>query len=116
MPNLQEHMLRVTGVAFLICDNLEKSVDRESVITACLIHDIGNIVKFKLEVFPEFLKPKGLRYWKEIQENFISKYGKNDYQANYKILKEIGVDARVFKLIKSMEFRKAPNNAKQKKL
>ena len=114
MPNLQEHMLRVTGVAFLICDNLEKSIARESVITACLIHDIGNIVKFKLEVFPEFLKPKGLRYWEKVQENFIRKHGKDDYQATYNILKEIGVDPRVFKIIKSMEFKRAPSNAKHK--
>ncbi len=110
MPNLQDHMLRVTAVAFKICDNFEKEVDKHSIITATLLHDIGNMVKFRLEAFPEFLKPKGLEYWRKAQEEFINKYGKNDYQATYRILKEMKVEPSVYKLIQSMEFRKAPIN------
>jgi len=110
MPNLQAHMLWVTAVASEICDNFEKPIDKDSVIAATLLHDIGNVVKFKLEAFPEFLKPRGLEYWKKVQENFILKYGKDDYQATYKILKEIGVNQKVCGLINSMEFGKASLN------
>ena len=112
MPNLQAHMFRVTTVASEICDNFKKPLDKDTVIAATLLHDMGNMVKIKLEVFPEFLKPKGLEYWKKIQENFVRKYGKDDYQATYKILKEIGVNQKVYRLIKSIEFRKAPLNVR----
>ena len=114
MPNLQAHMLRVTAVASTICDNFQKPIDKSSIITTTLLHDIGNIVKFKLEAFPEFLEPGGLEYWNSVQQEFIDKYGKNDYQTTYKILREIEVDPKVFSLIKSMEFRKAPINARHK--
>ena len=112
MPNLQVHMLRVTSVASEICDNFRKPLDKDSVVAATLLHDIGNMVKFRLEAFPEFLKPRGLEYWRKVQENFIRKYGKGDYQATYKILKQIGVNQEVYGLIKSMEFKKAPLNVK----
>ena len=112
MPNLQDHMLRVASVTAKICNNFKKPIDKDSVIAATSLHDIGNMVRFKLEVFPEFLKPRGLEYWRKIQENFICKYGKDDYQATYKILKEIGVNQKVYRLIKSIEFRKAPLNVR----
>lgn len=114
MPSLQSHMFRVTAVASIICDNFLKPIDKNSIIAATLLHDIGNIVKFKLQFFPEFLEPKGLAYWKKVQQGFIHKYGKDDYKVTYKILKEIGVEPKVFSLIKSMEFKKAPANAKHK--
>src|SRR3990167_3273696 len=106
MSSLQAHMFRVATVASEICDNFRKPIDKDTVIAATLLHDMGNMVKIKLEVFPEFLKPKGLEHWKKIQENFVRKYGKDDYQATYKILKEIGVNQKVHKLIKAIEFRK----------
>ena len=66
MPNLQEHMLRVAAVASLICDNCTEKLNKEDIITACLLHDIGNIVQFQLSYFPEFNKPQGIEYWQGI--------------------------------------------------
>ena len=114
MPNLQTHMLRVSSVASIICDNFLKPIDKNLIITAALLHDIGNMVRFKLEVFPEFLEPEGLKFWSKTQQEFIRKYGKNDYEATYKILRQIGIKPKAFSLIKSMEFKKAPVNAKLK--
>jgi len=79
-----------------------------------LLHDIGNIVKFKLERFPEFRQPEGIDYWKKIQKEFIKKYSKDDYETTYKIVKEIGVTQDIFGILRSMEFRKAPANIKDK--
>ena len=111
MPNLQEHMLRVASVASLICDSIDISVDKENVITACLLHDMGNIIKFKLDNFPEFLEPEGLIYWQNVQTEFKDKYGDNEYLTALNIAQEIGVSGRVLELIKAISFLDAPNNA-----
>jgi hypothetical protein len=113
MPQLELHMLRVAGVATLIVDSFTQDVDKDTVITVCLLHDIGNIVKFDLEKYPENLKPKGHVYWKKVQDEFIKKYGKSDYKATYKILKEMKIPRKLFEHMNTMEFRKAPENAKQ---
>jgi hypothetical protein len=112
IPQLQNHMLRVAGVASIICNHLTKPVDKNLVISACLLHDMGNIVKFRLERYPEFLKPKGLKFWQNIQNDFIRKYSKDDYKTTYKILNELQINPLTLKLIKSIEFKKAPLNSK----
>ena len=49
MPSLQLHMYRVTAVASRIVDNWKgQNLDKKEIIIACLLHDIGNIIKFKL--------------------------------------------------------------------
>ena len=106
MPQLQMHMLRVTGVAAIICDSFESSLDKKTIISVCLVHDMGNIVKFKLDKFPEGLEPQGLIYWQKIQREFITKYGGNDYLATYKILEELGLSEKVQNLVSSNEFAK----------
>ena len=67
MPNLREHMLRVAGAASLICDNFTEPLNKEEIISACLLHDMGNIIKFKLDYFPEFNKPEKAEYWQNVQ-------------------------------------------------
>ena len=44
MPNLQMHMYRVAAVASLIYDNFNEPLNKEEIITACLLHDMGNII------------------------------------------------------------------------
>jgi len=103
MPGLQMHQLRVAAIAFQICDSLDIDVDKESILTACLLHDMGNIIKFHLDYFPEFSKPEGLEYWQRVQEDYIDKYGKNEHSANVAISKELGVLSHVTELIDSTD-------------
>lgn len=112
MPQLQTHMLRVASVSSIICNHFTKPVDKDLIVSACLLHDIGNIVKFKLERYPEFLKPQGLKFWQKVQNDFISKYSKDDNKTTYKILNELKINSSVYKLIKSIEFKKASLNSK----
>ena len=123
MPYLQEHMLRVAGVASMICNNLNKSVNEELIFSACLLHDIGNIVKERAELnyklHPNYFNKEVEKEWRKIREEFIRNYGKDDYIATYKILNEIGVEENIFNLIKSIEFAKmslvaSGNNYEQK--
>lgn len=120
MPNLQQHMFRVAGVAELIADQLLHPTveldqpftpqDCKDVVTAALLHDMGNIVKFKLDYFPEFLQPEGLTYWQVVQQEFWDVYGKNAHQATLSILKELEVSERVTELVNAVSFNKAKRN------
>jgi hypothetical protein len=102
MPNLQMHQLRVTAVAWLLCESLNIEVDKKSIVTACLLHDMGNLVKFDLSYtqreFPEFLEPEGLEYWQGVQSEYFSKYGKDEHKATVDIMKEIGVSEYIVDL------------------
>ncbi len=111
MPTLQEHMLRVAAVAVLICDNFDEPLPKEDIVTACLLHDMGNIIKFELDYFPELNQPEGIEYWQNIQKEYISKYGKEEMSAHGKIAKEIGVGEYVLKLINAVSFLGAPDTA-----
>lgn len=104
MPPLQEHMLRVAAVASNICDNLTVSVNKEDIVVASLLHDMGNLIKSNLNLFPEFLEPQGLEYWQKIKDEFIKKYGSDEHEATAKILKEIGVSDNILYLADQNRF------------
>ena len=110
MPSLQLHMFRVAGVAAFICDSITVSVDRKSVIGAALLHDMGNIIKFKLDLFPSFLEPEGLSYWQKIQQAYFEKYGSDEHKATIAIAKEIGIKGKVMELLSSIGFSQADKN------
>lgn len=112
MPNLQEHMFRVAGVASIICNDFERPIDKESIIIALLLHDMGNMSKIKLDLFPQFAQPKGVNYWNKILNEFKQKYGNDDYKATYRILKELDVSQKTSQIVKSIEFAKATQNSK----
>lgn len=106
MPNLQMHQLRVAAVGKTICDNFSGEIDPKTVLLACLFHDMGNIIKFDLNVFPEFLKPQGLAYWQEVQNEYFNKYGKEQHAANHAIAVELGLPEKVIECINDVDFSK----------
>jgi len=87
---LQMHMLRVAAVASILCDHAAFECDTEHVISACLLHDMGNIIKAKLEMSPELFEPEGIAYWSKVQKEFTEKFG-NEHHAAMEIAKELGV-------------------------
>jgi len=103
MQNLQMHQYRVAAVAFQICDSLEINVDKDSVIKSCLLHDMGNIIKFNLSYFPEFNKPEGIEYWQDIQNQYLDKYGKDEHYATLRIADELGVNDYIIELLNSVD-------------
>ncbi len=114
MPNLQLHMLRVAAVAKIILDHLREplSQDEEAhIISACLLHDMGNIVKFKLEYFPEFLEPGGLHYWEGVQKDFWQRYGTDQHDVHSKIAQELNVHPRTLELINAIGAKNACANS-----
>ena len=45
MPSLQLHQYRVAGVAMYLCERVKMKIDTDNIIAACLLHDMGNIIK-----------------------------------------------------------------------
>ena len=104
MSNLQLHQLRVTAVAKIMCDNLTVPVDTENVVRAALLHDMGNIIKFNLAVFPESLEPEGRDYWEGVKKEYIEKYGTNEHEASIQIVRAITSDERITALVATIDF------------
>ncbi len=107
-PNLQEHLLRVAKVALSICDHWRgRKVDKELIKKSALLHDLGNIVKFDLKRYPEYLGKELRRrdFWAKKQKEVIKKYGSNDHEVCLQLLREIGVDAKVIKTISDKGFK-----------
>lgn len=111
MPTLQQHMFRVAAVAKYMCTHFNgPPIDTTLIVAACLLHDMGNILKFDLTRFPDFLEPKGLMYWEKVQDKFRERYGANEHVATELILEEIGVVSRVKELVQSIGFFQAQSN------
>jgi len=50
MPQLDEHQLTVAAVADFICAHFNGNINRNNIVKACLLHDMGNIIKFDLSI------------------------------------------------------------------
>lgn len=90
MPQLEKHQLRVGAIGKIIAENWIEPCDVQLVTKVCLLHDMGNIVKFDLtshniEKFGEITE---VELWREIQKVYINKYGKDANDATTKILNE----------------------------
>lgn len=112
MPNLQVHQLRVAAVAKIIAENFNGDLDVESIITACLFHDMGNIIKSDLARFPEFVEEKGIEYWQSVKDEFVQKYGSDENVATRIIAKEIGLNASATECLNHIGFSNLSINEK----
>lgn len=109
LPNLQEHHYRVAGLALLICDHWRgTNIDRELIKRVCLVHDIGNIIKFDLDKYPHLMgtEKERLDYWKRVKDKFIEKYGDEEHGATYSIAKEVGLTNKQMRVLKGLGFSK----------
>lgn len=108
MPGLALHQVRVAAVGKMIARHIvEKEVKEQDVIFAGLFHDMGNIIKADLSLFPEFLEPQGLAYWQEVKQEYHAKYGDDEHAATEHIAREIGLPPSAIRIIGSMGFSKA---------
>lgn len=111
MPSLQLHQLRVAAVASRIAEEFKQlQVDEEAIISACLLHDLANIIKFDLNYFPEMLEPEGLTYWQEMQKEMIQQYGHDEERATNLMVEELGLPQRVCELVRAIGFAAAEEN------
>ncbi len=103
--NLRMHMMRAAGVCKIICDNWKgPKINKDDAVATALIHDLGNIVKFDLDSLnaTQFMVPedaKRLDHWKELKEEVIQKYGRDDHEATINMAKEAGASDRILEIL-----------------
>jgi len=106
-PNLQRHQLEVAGVCQVVLDGWSgEKIDWELTILTALLHDMGNIIKFKKPFMSEMAER--VEYWQAVQESFIAKYGHDVKVATMKIAEELQLP-KVVKVLQEMELVIAGN-------
>ena len=103
MPMLAMHQMRVAAVAMEIADSFDTGIDKESIVKACLLHDMGNIIKFHLERNPEWNEPLGTEYWQSVKDEYILLYGNHEHHASLKIAKALGMSTYTIELINCID-------------
>ena len=84
--HLQMHMLRVAACSNLIIDNLNEIViDKNSIIRASLLHDMGNMAKISDDEVED-------EKFRKIRKEYIDKYERNSHKINLIIAKEEGLN------------------------
>src|SRR3989344_8862861 len=128
-PNLIAHMKRVASVGALICDNLNVSLSelnkrdgldidfkRDDIVGFLLIHDLGNLIKFRFD--SDYVRSmlgthdeKIIDHWRKIREDVINKYGKSVSKATVMMASEIGVSNAISHLLDNLDFGKTDSIA-----
>ncbi len=99
-PNVIKHHFEVTAVGRHLCDNwLGEKVDKKLVTQTLLLHDMGNIIKFKKPFMGELNKE--VAYWEGVQQEYIAKYGNDVHVATMAIVGELELP-KIAKLIDQM--------------
>lgn len=86
---LQEHMIRVAAAAQLICDKATVELDTKNIVTACLLHDMGNLIKAKMDSMLGLYEPEGVTYWTQVQAEMRERYGNDEHVATVAMVDEI---------------------------
>jgi hypothetical protein len=109
-PWLQMHMYRVAAVAATLFDATASrtdegvflSTDREDLMTACLLHDMGNIIKFDFTLALHGSEQEA--DWKSVQQDFFARYGHDEHHATIAIMRELGVSERSIAVVDTINF------------
>jgi len=116
LPNQAEHQINVAAVARVILGHMSLELDKENIIIACLLHDLGNIAKYNfdpqtLAKMPGLVDPAMVPHWEKVKKEFIEKYGNGSHNMTMKMVEELGVSERVKELVDAVGFSEGVNNA-----
>lgn len=99
-PNLERHMLQVTSVGMFVCDAWNgPDINQDLIRSALLLHDMGNILKFKRPFLGEL--EQDAAHWEQVQHDYQAKYGTDVQQATLAIVQELGL-TDVYQLLVEM--------------
>lgn len=104
---LQQHMLNVAGVALIICNNFHGNLDKNLILSTCLLHDMGNPVKFNFKTYPKKVSKKQIHEALKTREYFRRTWGETAEDATKRIITEMGVSKKISNLINKMGFANA---------
>ncbi|KXK11089.1 MAG: hypothetical protein UZ22_OP11002000471 [Microgenomates bacterium OLB23] len=100
-PILRTHMYSVAALAMHVINNLSHPIDTANthlVVQACLLHDVGNIVKFDLDNSDLLIKEDAASLSK-LKEEFAQRFGADDHEATIAMLKELNVSQEVLDVL-----------------
>ncbi len=101
-PNVVRHMQQVTAVGMLCIQNWTgPKLDEQSLVEALLLHDLGNIIKFKHPFLGELKEHE--EFWLNIQKEYIQRYGNDVHHATISIMKEVGVLPSCLDIVEGMK-------------
>ncbi|MCL4360346.1 HD domain-containing protein [Patescibacteria group bacterium] len=104
--NLQDHQLRVAALAAIIAGNWTgPAIDQPSLVTACLLHDMANIIKF--DFTNSLMDPAEhgrLGYWKTVQHETVERYGNDVHAGTLTICRELGAPDAVCRIVSAIEW------------
>lgn len=106
-PGLADHMITVTKILLTLKKYWTgEHINWDQIVTAGLLHDIGNIVKFDFDKFPDLLggEKVNVLFWKKAQQKIRMKYGSDDHLATKAILMELNVAPDLIKIIHDKSF------------
>jgi hypothetical protein len=104
---LQEHMFRVASVIKYFLEKIDVNLDKKNMITAALLHDMGNIVKINFDndtPINNSYTHEQKEYWKNVKNEYVEKYGENTDIATLAICAELGVERSVINLLNNLGF------------
>lgn len=106
LPNLQQHMLRVSAVAQKVLDNWSGiDIDKKSIIQTCLLHDIAKPITFDMQKQELYVQNvEELRLVQNCNRYLIDNYGVEEHPALLKIATEIGVNQKTIDLLNNLEW------------
>lgn len=110
-------MLRVAAIGDQISQNFTCPINRNLVVKTLLLHDMGNILKFKFTtntMLADEDKSK-VDFYKKVKKEFIKKYGTHTDKATLKILQELNVDPKVIQVCKESHGNQFDNFIKEPK-
>lgn len=100
-PNLALHMYRVAALGAYLAESLTDpmKVRRDFLITGCLLHDIGNIVKFDMGHVHDAFIQDHIEYYKQVQKEVFNRYGSDENMATVHIAQEVIKDKELLSLL-----------------
>lgn len=98
---LQEHQLRVGAIAKTICEHSSQELDETNIVAAALMHDLGNILKFKFDNddFAALVEPEGVAYWKQRQAEVELEYGAKADEATIAMVAKLELEPEIARVI-----------------
>ena len=86
---LQEHQIRAAAVSKIICDTSREDLPTQHIVDGSLVHDMGNLIKSKMDSMQELFEPEGVEYWQQVKAEMVATYGPSEDAAAKAIVQEI---------------------------
>lgn len=104
--NLREHMLRVAGVCGFIIDHTSVPLNSKIIIETALTHDLGNILKFDLNVSKKYydFSVEQLEKINKAKEKYSKIYGNDCDAMTRDILTKENLNPKISELLRHFVF------------